>query len=151
MQLHEFEVQMRRLKIIYGEKTFPEEREKMMFKRYSRVYAAAFALGVDWIALNMPTHSQIIPMLDEKVKDARERSGCGDEKREIKYECEPCRDFGYGWIGHTIIKCTCARGQLTTDAEILKQQANYDKGRVFLSREKLELLIKEANKRKVFT
>jgi hypothetical protein len=148
MQLHEFENQMRRLKIIYGEKTFPEEREKMMFKRYNRVHASAFTLGVDWIALKMPNPSAIINELDEKLKDARGREPQADDKRETVYNCEPCRDFGYGWIGDTITRCTCASGRKVSDDEIAKHQNNYDVGRRFLPREKLAAMIASANSRR---
>lgn len=131
MLLPEFENQMRRLKIVYGEKTFPPEREGMFWKRFQRVPGKAFELAVDWVVLSMPSPGQVVVVLDDKLRDSRVERG-SDSIRETKYDCEPCRDFGYGWIGHTIVACTCARGDKMNPAELVRQQANYDRGRKFL-------------------
>ena len=131
MQIHEFENQMKRLKIVYGEKTFPPEREGMFWKRFQRVPAKAFEYAVDWIVLSMPSQGQIVVALDDKLRDAKIEKGA-DSQREPKYTCEPCRDFGYGWIGHTIVACVCDLGSRISPAELVKQQANYDRGRRFL-------------------
>lgn len=131
MQLHEFENQMKRLKIVYGEKNFPPEREGMFWKRFQRVPPKAFELAVDWVVLSMPSPGQVVVVLDDKLRDARVEKG-SDTKREIQYTCAPCRDFGYGWIGHTIVVCTCSLGNTINPAELAKHQANYDRGRRFI-------------------
>lgn len=81
MRYSEFEEQLMRLKITYGEKTFPEERKAMFWKRYEPISEAKFSLAVDMVVLRMPTPNAIVDFLDEQV---RNNAGNGFSQKEEK-------------------------------------------------------------------
>lgn len=47
------------------------------------------------------------------------------------FSCEPCRDFGFGFVGDTITSCVCSAGRRINPTELARQQGNYDRGKAF--------------------
>jgi hypothetical protein len=130
MHISEFEPQFNRLKLTYGEKAFPIEREKLFFKRYMRADAKAFTAAIESVILQMPQPSLIIGMIDQSLAASKPRQAGADAFREPEYTCPPCRDFGYGWNGDTVVRClTCDLGRITTDTELKRHQESYDRGK----------------------
>lgn len=136
MSPQEFGMQLDRLKTLYSEKNFPEERVKVMWARYSGFPAKAFSLAVDWVVLSMPSPGGVISVLDEKLAYAK-RDVSAESRPEPKYDCAACRDFGYTWSKeneHLIVHCTCAKHESISFKELERQQRNYDTGRKLLRR-----------------
>lgn len=131
----EFGTQLDRMKMTYGEKAFPEERMKIMFIRYNQFSAKAFALAVDWVVLSMPSPGNVVSALDEKLSYAK-REAQESVQVVFKFGCEPCRDFGYGWIGDIIVACTCDLGHKISPQELAKQQRNYNAGKLIMEKAK---------------
>jgi hypothetical protein len=131
----EFGMQMDRLKILYSEKSFPEERIKVMWARYSRFPGRAFTLAVDWVVLTMPSPGQVVVALDDKLAYAKPEAS-GDGPREIQYDCAACRDWGWVWDdngkGDLIVHCTCPKAASVSWEELKRHQDGYDKGKRFL-------------------
>lgn len=71
---NEFSPEMQRLKITYGEKTFPATREQMFWKRYQHNSIKAFSLAVDNVVLRMPMQAQLVDFLDEQLRGQRTTS-----------------------------------------------------------------------------
>lgn len=139
MQLPEFEDQFRRLRLTYGEKVFPVEREKLFFDRYKRMPAPAFKAAIDQVILTLPIPSLVLGVIDETIGKNRPKTSEGEAHHVTHYECEPCRDYGYGFVGDTVVRCTCRIGESVGQDEIDRQQASYDRGRELLKRGALRL------------
>jgi len=75
-----FGEQLNRLKNTYGEKIFPDERVKMMWKKYENKFDYEFSLAVDMVVLRMPGPTQLIDFLDEQMRN-NSFSGRGDGKK----------------------------------------------------------------------
>lgn len=123
MNYSEFENGFKMLCDAYGSKVFPPVRQQLMWNRYEQTSAREFRSAVDWIVLNLPQPGTIVHILDDRLfkKESRENI--------YRFKCEPCRDFGYGFIGDTIVACVCPQGLNISAQEIARQQENYDSGR----------------------
>lgn len=128
----EFGMQIDRLKLIYGDKGFPEVRVKAMYQRYQNVPSRAFALACDWVVLSMPNASAVVAVLDEKLKYAMPQEAGAQERREPTYKCNPCRDFGYLWDGDLIIHCKCETSKSVSWDDLKRHQENYNKGKAMM-------------------
>jgi hypothetical protein len=128
MQLPEFEDQFRRLRLVYGDKSFPVEREKLFFQRYKHLTGAGFKAAVDNVVLTMPIPSLVLGVIDEFSARSKPRIAGQVYDAPESYSCPPCRDFGYGWIGETVVRCTCRLGETVSEAEINRVKASYKKG-----------------------
>lgn len=145
MQLHEFDQQMIRLKTVYGEKSFPSERERLMFRRFERVPGKAFELAVDWVILAMPTASQVINVLDDKLRDAK-AAATPSGQPQYQFTHAPCRDFGWVFDGDLIVHCTCQKSKSVSWEDLKREQGNYDSGRRYFTKEKLAAIFNAAKK-----
>jgi hypothetical protein len=75
----EFNEQLQRLIVTYGEKVFPDERRGAFWKRYEHTPAEKFAYAVDMVVLRMPQPAAIVDVIDAEVKAD---SGNGFSRRE---------------------------------------------------------------------
>jgi len=130
-----FEDQCSRLKATYSHSGFPEERVKLLWEKFRNVENRVFKNAVDYIiseftTIQMPAISKFsdaVGLFRTKINSF--------QAVEMKHKCEPCRDFGFGWIGETIVACVCDAGKNIGPADLAKHQKNYEKGkRIFMEK-----------------
>lgn len=135
MQVEQFDRQMNRLKDTYGAKFYPAEREKTFWEAMKSYDHWQFDKAVTLLineSFSPPSLSKVIGTI-QGFQSNRPKSGAErDQEVSAQFNCEPCRDFGYGWIGETLVACTCELGQRIGPAELAKHHANYDRGKKFL-------------------
>lgn len=124
MQLSEFEKGFLLLRGAYGERVFPKERETVLWNRYKHTADGSFKSAVDTIVLRMPQPAAILEWLDDKLGNESKPTYAGSP-----FDCEPCRDFGYGFNGDTVAPCSCARGRSMHPASLARIQNTYNIGR----------------------
>jgi hypothetical protein len=131
MQLAEFTTQLERLRQAYGDRAFPNERERIFWQRYEKFSVARFEQVIDWIVLQMPPATQLVGILDDRLRESVNEivdSSAG-------HSCPPCRDHGYGFVGDIVAACnSCERGRRISPAELAHHQASYNRGAKFLQR-----------------
>jgi hypothetical protein len=127
---NEFIAQMDRLHRTYGEKAYPKERMDAIwervkdFPRNQMDRAVTFLIGENF---SPPSLSKISEALGPNRSPISQPGKSSDVYGG--FTCEPCRDFGFGFVGDTVVACACDKGQATSPAELVRQQKNYDKGR----------------------
>lgn len=124
MDLAEFEKGFLLLRGAYGDRVFPKERESVLWNRYRHTHRGIFSAAVEKVILRMPAPNAVIEWLDADLRVETVNQNAG-----ISFQCPPCRDFGIGFIGDTVVACSCASGRRLTPNELARQQANYDRGR----------------------
>lgn len=145
MTPQQFGLQLERLKVLYSEKNFPEERVKVMWARYGEFPAKAFELAVDWVVLSMPSPGAVVSVLDEKLHYAKKETHSSAQP-QYQFACPPCRDFGWVFEGDLIVHCTCEKSKSVSWDELKRQQENYERGKVYFPREKLAAIFEAARK-----
>jgi hypothetical protein len=128
-----FGKQMDRLRTVYSAAALNPERIEILWARYKHIPEAQFSGAVTFLigeftGLSLPAISKF----DDAIARFRPREAPKIDEITSNFRCEPCRDFGYGWIGDTIVRCVCPLGEKVTDADIARHQKSYDKGRRFL-------------------
>jgi hypothetical protein len=125
-----FAEQIGRLRNTYAPGAMSDERMHVMWDRFKNVENRVFKNAVDYLISEYTT--QHLPALSKFAEAVGMfRTGTGAQMQEIlpAFHCEPCRDFGFGWIGETIVACTCSTGRHISPQELARQQANYEKGK----------------------
>lgn len=127
MDYSEFETGYNILVRAYGDRQFPHDRKELFWKRFEHVNGRLFKTAVEKIVLHMMPPASIAQFLEERFprEIAREELSV---LRHSGFTCEPCRDFGYGFIGDTVTRCTCDTGRKISPEELIRQQANYSAG-----------------------
>jgi len=69
MYLEEFQSQFTKLKNVYGEKYFPEAREKIFWERFQRYPGKAWERAVDWVVFNLPALASLAQALEAQLRD----------------------------------------------------------------------------------
>lgn len=122
-----FILQMERLHRTYGEKSYPKERMDGIWARVNAYSEAQFEKAITWVItenFTPPTLSKILEALGSKGEQPQM------QVLPNPFACEPCRDFGFEWEGHTIVACKhCYRGRQIKPENPAKEQRNYDVGR----------------------
>lgn len=117
---------MERLHRTYGEKAYPKERMDGIWARVKDYSEAQFEKAITWVItenFTPPTLSKIMEALGSKGEQPQMQIA------PQAFACEPCRDFGFGWIGETMVACTCIAGQRLSPQELARQQKFYDMGK----------------------
>jgi len=126
-----FAEQISRLKQNYTPGAMNDERVQLMWDRFKNVENRVFKNAVDFLISEYTT--QTLPALSkfaEAVGFFRTSTGATINEAPQAFHCEPCRDFGFGWNGETIVACmTCERGRSISPQELARQQANYNCGK----------------------
>jgi hypothetical protein len=127
MNRDRFVIQMERLHRTYGEKAYPKERMDGIWIRVKDFSEAQLEKAITWVItenFTPPSLSKILEALGSKGE------GPAMQVLENPFACEPCRDFGFEWEGHTIIACrSCYRGRQIRPERLAKEQRSYDIGR----------------------
>lgn len=147
MHLEFFQKQIDRLRSVYSAASLNDERVKVMWDRFKGVPNDKFESALNHLIGEFTT--QALPSISRfaEVIAATPSTG-GDNthmnREEIQYNCEPCRDFGYGWVGDTVTQCTCAAGKLVGPEELARHQKHYNLGRqLFRNTKHMRGLIKD--------
>jgi hypothetical protein len=122
-----FVIQMERLHRTYGEKAYPKERMDGIWVRVKDFSEAQFEKAITWVItenFTPPTLTKIVEALGSRATEPNM------QEYQTAFACEPCRDFGFDWEGHTIVACkACYRGRQIRPEKLAKEQRNYDVGR----------------------
>jgi len=125
-----FGQQVERLKAVYSH-GLPQERVQLLWDRFKGVENRVFENAINFL---IGEHtSQTLPAMSkfaEAMSFFKTKTNAHINHAPPAFDCEPCRDFGYGFIGDTLVACTCSKR--VGPAELVKQQHNYDKGRKLL-------------------
>lgn len=133
MQYKFFEKQMDRLKQVYSSSSLNEERTKVLWERFKNTQEPVFENAINFLIGEFTTMA--LPGLS-RFEDAVSRSKPGGSlepfsfrENSIKYNCEACRDFGYGWVENKIEKCSCSAGKPLSIDDLQRVQNSFDAGR----------------------
>lgn len=129
----EFGDQMGRLLRTYSDKAYPKERLDAIYARVARIPVAQFEKAVTYLIGENFTPPSVSKIVD--ACSAYREANVQMRDAPPAFNCEPCRDFGFGWVGETIVPCTCTARVGPT--ELVRQQANYDKGKRLMMNPKL--------------
>lgn len=129
-----FRLQIDRLATVYGDKNFPQDRVNMLWKRYNMVNAKLFERAVDQVILEMPPPGAILQKIDERVRITKQNDASQFREQAIKYACEACRDFGYGWVADEVKRCSCELARALNDDDIARAQRSYDAGKALFEK-----------------
>jgi hypothetical protein len=128
----DFAEQMDRLIKTYGERSYPKERFDAIWARVRTVPQDQFQNAVTALLGDCFTPPGLTRITEEVARHRSETKRM--DMAPPAFECEPCRDFGFGFDGDTVVACmTCHRGRTISPAELAKQQANYNAGARFVS------------------
>ena len=130
MDKKQFGEEISRLKANYSHAAMTEERIQLLWDRFKGVENRVFRNAVDHLISEHTT--QTLPALSkfaEAVGMFRTGTGAKMDHAPPAFDCEPCRDFGFGWIGETIVPCTCAKR--VGPEECALQQKHYNNGAKF--------------------
>jgi hypothetical protein len=138
MDKNHFGNQIDRLRRIYAPSALNDERVQIWWDRFKHASASRFEQALNHVIGEATT--QALPSVS-KISEAlmlfQDRAGEGSSKMQemqSPHACDACRDYGYGFVGDLVKQCSCETGRRTNPAEIARQQANYDRGKVFLKK-----------------
>lgn len=128
-----FKKQVERLKTVYSASSMPDERVALIWGKFKNVENYVFRQAVDYMISEHT--SQSLPAaskFSEAVGYFKDSGGAKMNSLESPHTCEACNDFGYGFVGDLIVKCTCSIGEKVSPVELVKQQRNYERGAKFM-------------------
>jgi hypothetical protein len=137
VQYSEFEAQVERLKGVYSSSSLNSERVKVWWDRFKGISSTRFEKAIAHVIGESTT--QALPSVS-KIAEALmlfpERFDGAVSMQELPpaHNCAACRDMGFGFVGDTVIKCTCAIGARVGPSELAHHQASYNKGKNLLKR-----------------
>lgn len=130
MELDFFQKQCKRLRDVYPS-GMSEERAKLIWAKFRNAPDHVFENAINHLISEHTT--QTLPALSkfaEAVGMFRTGTSAHINHAPPAFDCEPCRDFGFGWAGETIVACsTCETGRRISPQELARQQNNYDNGK----------------------
>lgn len=129
MDKHFFGTQVDRLRRVYSAAAMNDERVGLYWAKFKMVSNQEFEAAITSLILEnttqaLPTASKI----SEAISLNRPKETAHFDPLPA-FNCEACRDFGYGFVGDTVTACTCHMGRRVSPAELDRQQKNYDRGR----------------------
>lgn len=129
MRAEFFQHQVERLRKVYSPAAMNEERSKILWEKFKGVPDHVFENALNHLIGECTT--QALPAVSRIAEAVANQRGGGDsrEAQPYPFKCPPCSDLGLGWVGHTIVACSCATGRSLSPEQLAKEQANYDKGR----------------------
>lgn len=125
--------QVDRLKSVYHQGSINEERINLLWRRFKEAPNHVFENAVNYIISECTTTSMPpISRFVEAVNFCATKAWDGAANmlaHESPFICEPCKDFGYGFVDDLVVRCcTCIRGSSINPEELSKAQAQYNKG-----------------------
>lgn len=145
MQFSYFEKEIDRLRGVYSPGSLNEERKKVLWDRFKSVPDHVFTNAInhligEFTTMALPAMSRFA----EAVGMFRTNpNGASMQILPPPFTCEACRDFGFGFVGDTVVKCACPQGDQISPQELVRQQGNYDRGRKLLpNRQSLSTYLK---------
>lgn len=137
MQYSEFEHQVERMRNVYSASSLNAERVKVWWDRFKSVSVSRFERALGHVVGESTT--QALPPVS-KIAEALmlfpDRADATSNMQEMQspHRCAACRDFGYGFVGDVLVRCTCETGRYLNPADFARQQAHYVRGKAFLAR-----------------
>lgn len=139
--------QIDRLRRVYSPASLADDRVQILWGRFKEFDNFHFDRAVSHLIGEFTTNAlPSVSRFEEALAKFKPTnySQNGAEATEENYDCCACRDFGFGWIGDTVTRCTCATGRIIPDDEITKAQKSYDVGRqIYRSTRFMRGLIKD--------
>lgn len=137
MQYSDFEKQIDRLKIVYSAASLNAERIRVLWDRFKVDRADIFEKVVTHMIAEFTT--QQLPALSRFVEaKGMFRTNLDGasfmQALSSPFQCDACRDFGFGFVGDMVTSCSCDLGRRISPAELAKQQSFYNAGGEFLKR-----------------
>lgn len=131
-----FTTQVEKLRGTYSPGALNETRIQLWWDRFKGVPNLVFENAVNYLISE--STSQQLPALS-KFSDAvgmfrSNPNGATMQEYRSPFACEPCRDFGFGFVGDTVVKCVCPAGDKISPAELARQQGNYDRGAQYMGK-----------------
>lgn len=126
--------QVDRLRGVYSASALNEERVNIWWKQFKNEPGHVFESALNHIIAEATT--QALPSMSRVVEACGmfRTNPNGAVMRDVQspHECDPCRDFGYGFNGDTVTRCSCLRGRKISPEALAKAQKHYNAGAAFL-------------------
>lgn len=122
--------QLARLRSTYSPGAMNEERAQLLWDRFKGVPNRVFENAVNFLISEYT--SQNLPAMSKFAEAVGMfRTNVSAQMQELlpAFECEACRDFGFGFVGDTVTACTCSLGKKIGPSELARQQGFYEKGK----------------------
>ena len=125
-----FGEQIDRLRKTYAPGAVNEERINLLWAKFRNVENRVFQNAMDYLISEYTT--QTLPAFSKFVEAVGMFRTSVTAKIDYAiphWDCEPCEDRGWSFIGHTVTACVCHRGQQMHPETIHKYQQHYNAGR----------------------
>ncbi len=126
--------QINRLRGIYSATALSDERIDIWWKQFRHEPNQVFENALNHIIAESTT--QALPAMS-RISEAlgffrTNPNGASMQRLPEAHACPPCRDFGYGWNGDVIVRCSCRLGQSMHPQDLARAQKAYNAGAHFM-------------------